>query len=199
MTEAAGARLSKLLPQKMTFGDGRSWARRRDAQGRVRACASLDATSVRQQGEHGARADGRMAYVGMLYNPRSEHANSKRSTPVSAARRCRKVIASTRHTFAITSSGSIIHRYRANGWQIGSGPVESACKTVVANRLKGGGMRLVQRWRRRPLPPASAPPQPTRPVGSLLEKLSKLTTNVTLTRMSGQGAIPCQPAVLFFP
>jgi len=28
-----------------------------------------------------------------------------------------------------------------NGWQIGSGPVESACKTVVGNRLKGGGMR----------------------------------------------------------
>jgi hypothetical protein len=31
--------------------------------------------------------------------------------------------------------------YRAQGWQIGSGPVESACKTVVGNRLKGGGMR----------------------------------------------------------
>jgi hypothetical protein len=32
-------------------------------------------------------------------------------------------------------------RYVAQGWQIGSGPVESACKTVVGNRLKGGGMR----------------------------------------------------------
>ena len=32
-------------------------------------------------------------------------------------------------------------RYVANGWQIGSGPVESACKTVVNNRLNGGGMR----------------------------------------------------------
>ena len=32
-------------------------------------------------------------------------------------------------------------RYVANGWQIGSGPVESGCKTVVGNRLKGGGMR----------------------------------------------------------
>jgi hypothetical protein len=30
--------------------------------------------------------------------------------------------------------------YVRNGWQIGSGPVESACKTVVGNRLKGGGM-----------------------------------------------------------
>jgi hypothetical protein len=34
--------------------------------------------------------------------------------------------------------------YLANGWQIGSGPVESACKTVVGNRLKGGGMRWGQ-------------------------------------------------------
>ena len=31
--------------------------------------------------------------------------------------------------------------YLAKGWQIGSGPVESACKTVVGQRLKGGGMR----------------------------------------------------------
>ena len=34
-------------------------------------------------------------------------------------------------------------RYVAQGWQIGSGPVESACKRVVGQRLKEGGMR----WR----------------------------------------------------
>jgi len=33
--------------------------------------------------------------------------------------------------------------YRAQGWQIGSGPVESGCKTVVAQRMKLAGMR----WR----------------------------------------------------
>lgn len=32
-------------------------------------------------------------------------------------------------------------RYVANGWQIGSGPVESACKRLVTQRLKGAGMR----------------------------------------------------------
>jgi hypothetical protein len=32
-------------------------------------------------------------------------------------------------------------RYRARGWQIGSGPVESACKRVVGQRLKCAGMR----------------------------------------------------------
>jgi hypothetical protein len=33
--------------------------------------------------------------------------------------------------------------YLAQGWQIGSGPIESACKTVVGQRLKLAGMR----WR----------------------------------------------------
>ena len=33
--------------------------------------------------------------------------------------------------------------YLANGWQIGSGMIESACKTVVGQRLKESGMR----WR----------------------------------------------------
>ncbi|QJW92618.1 hypothetical protein FTUN_5965 [Frigoriglobus tundricola] len=31
--------------------------------------------------------------------------------------------------------------YRAKGWQIGSGPVESACKSVVGARMKQAGMR----------------------------------------------------------
>ncbi len=31
--------------------------------------------------------------------------------------------------------------YLAKGWQIGSGPVESACKRVIGMRLKGAGMR----------------------------------------------------------
>jgi hypothetical protein len=31
--------------------------------------------------------------------------------------------------------------YEANVWYIGSGAVESACKTVVGQRLKGSGMR----------------------------------------------------------
>lgn len=32
-------------------------------------------------------------------------------------------------------------RYVAKGWAIGSGPVESACKTVIGQRMKGAGMR----------------------------------------------------------
>lgn len=36
-------------------------------------------------------------------------------------------------------------RYLANGWQIGSGPVESGCKRLVTQRLKGAGMRWKER------------------------------------------------------
>lgn len=31
--------------------------------------------------------------------------------------------------------------YLKHGWWIGSGPIESACKTVIGKRMKGGGMR----------------------------------------------------------
>ena len=55
------------------------------------------------------------------------------------------------------------------------------CKTVVANRLKGCGMRWGHDWLRRRLPPPCPLPQPARTVGILLEKLPKLTTIVTLT------------------
>ena len=49
---------------------------------------------------------------------------------------------------AVRYIGNNVHRmeyprYLAEGWQIGSGAVESACKTVVGQRLKLAGMR----WR----------------------------------------------------
>lgn len=251
VTEAAGARLSTLLENKTTFGDDRPWQWQRDAQGRTTAYVSLDATGVRQQDEHGARAEGRMAYVGMLYNPASEH-DPRRKKPhqvrylsgfyelgelglqlrrqaaqvgwdgaeqqialsdggvgleeffrqnfplaecildfwhakehlVELAqslwpedetarkqwvdRQCHRLkheggeavlaeleVLDVGGRSAVVQEAHRVHtqyyrnhvkrmdypRYVANGWQIGSGPVESACKTVVANRLKGSGMR----------------------------------------------------------
>ena len=52
------------------------------------------------------------------------------------------------HQAALSYFRNNVHRmnyphYRAQGWQIGSGPIESACKTVVGQRLKQAGMR----WR----------------------------------------------------
>jgi len=51
-----------------------------------------------------------------------------------------------RHREVVGYFENQVHRmdypsYQARGWQIGSGPVESACKTVVGQRLKGAGMR----------------------------------------------------------
>jgi hypothetical protein len=46
----------------------------------------------------------------------------------------------------VTDFENPVHRmdypaYRAHGWQIGAGPVESACKRVVGQRLECAGMR----------------------------------------------------------
>ena len=41
---------------------------------------ALEATGIRQQGPGGKHTKGRMAYVGMVYNPRSEH-DPKRPPP----------------------------------------------------------------------------------------------------------------------
>jgi hypothetical protein len=58
-----------------------------------------------------------------------------------AARECREEVAGY---FANQKHRMDYPTYVAKGWQIGSGPVESACKTVVGQRMKGGGMRWGQ-------------------------------------------------------
>lgn len=70
-TEDAGDRLRGLLDAQVAFQTPESWDWSRDASGRRCAYVSVDATGVRQQGERAAKADGRMAYVGMIYNPSS--------------------------------------------------------------------------------------------------------------------------------
>jgi hypothetical protein len=251
VTEAAGEHLSQLLQNKTTFGEDKPWAWQRDARGRSCAYVGLDATGVRQQGEHASKAEGRMAYVGLLYNPRSKHDDIpperhqvrylagfyeldelglqlrrqaaqvgwdeaeqqialsdggsgleeffRKNFPRAECildfwhakehlvelgqslwpddetartewldRQCHRLKheggqavlieleawdvsqrgASTQESHRVHTQYFRHHaarmdypHYVANGWQIGSGPVESACKTVVANRLKGSGMR----------------------------------------------------------
>ena len=251
VTEGAGERLKELLEAEVTFGEKELWPWQRDARGKTCAYVSLDATGIRQQGAKGARADGRMAYVGMIYNAQSEH-DERTPEPHSVrylsgfydlpelGRQLRRQAAQVgwdeaEQQVALCDGGSgleeflRIHfpraerildfwhaseylvelgqslfagdeelrkkrvsrwchqlkhegglrivwmlqaldvgecsqsqrtayadclryfqnhqhkmdypRYVKNGWQIGSGPVESACKTVVGGRLKQGGMR----------------------------------------------------------
>lgn len=254
-SEDAGQRIGEHLAAGHTFGLPQPWEFFQDVQGHTVGYISADATSVPQQGEHGESADGRMPYVGMLYNPppadwqgkppewqaryvcglsslddlglvlRTQAAQVgfdkvnlwigltdggngleeflRRSFPkpklqlildfYHAAEHVNdfvKVYCGTDETKAsqlgqewchqlkheggqtfleflhtlqipprnktlreeysnlVNYIGNNVHRmdyptYQAKGWHIGSGPVESACKTVVNRRLCGGGMR----WR----------------------------------------------------
>jgi hypothetical protein len=257
-TEAAGQRVAQAQAAGQTFGPPASWSWHKDAEGKTVAYVSADATGVGQQGPGGAAAEGRMAYVGMIYNPvpeeRQRWANPDGRRPDWQARYVAQVqplaalaeplrrqggqvgMDQAERWLALSDGGSgledflrsnfprveavildfyhvteyvgklskalhpgqdeeaeawrqswcgqlkaegggvvlerlraldlrgkarvvravrdevvgyfanQVHRmdypaYRAKGWQIGSGPVESACKTVVGQRLKGGGMR----------------------------------------------------------
>lgn len=256
-TEAAGERIAEGLRRGRMFGGKQPWDWHRDAAGRTVGSIAIDATGVRQQGKGGARADGRMAYVGMIFNPRPDSERvfeglPEPGTPMRARYvsglyplaemgpllRTQGASVGLDHaeTWVALSDGGAgleeflrtnfprveavildffhaaeylaqlartlhpdddaaaaertkawarilrdeggdamiavleewdwppakglkavraevlgyfrnqVHRmddptYDANGWQIGSGAVESACKTVVGQRLKGSGMR----------------------------------------------------------
>ncbi len=71
-TEAAGERLGALWDGGHTLGTTADWRGNRDAWGRTVAYVSVDATGVGMQGERGAQADGRMVWVGKVFNPRPE-------------------------------------------------------------------------------------------------------------------------------
>jgi hypothetical protein len=68
-TEAAGQRIADVWTARKTLGPASPWQWHLDALGRRVAYVGLDATGVRQQGPGGAKADGRMAYVGAIFNP----------------------------------------------------------------------------------------------------------------------------------
>lgn len=68
-TEAAGLRLSRQRAAGEVFAQARDWPWSKDAKGRNCAYVSLDATGIGMQGEKGAAAEGRMAYVGLIYCP----------------------------------------------------------------------------------------------------------------------------------
>jgi len=247
-TEDAGERLRDLLDGQTTFQAPQSWDWSRDAEAHSCAYVSVDATGVRQQGERAAKAESRMAYVGMIYNPSAaddagpirdrrylaglydltelgrqlhreslsvgwnqaevqialsdgapcletflttyfpkavlildffhaaEHLAELARTLYRDEQTCqqtlrrwctlmkqqgaRAVLAELDRLDRATWSAEMqeawrretgyirnnVHRmdyprYRSNGWRIGSGPIEAACKTVIGTRMKGAGMR----------------------------------------------------------
>lgn len=247
-TEDAGARLRQMLDEQVDFQPPQSWDWQRDAQGRRCGYVSLDATGVRQQGDNASKTEGRMAYVGMVYNPPPRDAGSpirdrrylaglydlqdlgrqlhrealavgwcdaEVQIALSDGAVCLEKFLSTYFPKAVlildffhaaehlaelartlhldendcsealkSWCQTLKHRggtallaeldgldqsgwtsamkeswrketgylrnnlkrmdypaYLAQGWQIGSGPIEAACKTVIGSRMKGAGMR----------------------------------------------------------
>ena len=63
-TEVAGERLGTLWDGGHTLGTTADWRWNRDARGRMIAYVSVDTTGIGIQGECGAKADGRMVWVG---------------------------------------------------------------------------------------------------------------------------------------
>jgi hypothetical protein len=254
-SEAVGHDIGQRIAAGETFGASEAWEWHKDADGKTCAYVSLDLTGLGMQGPDGAAAEGRMAAVGMVYNPvpedparwsrpqaprfqaryvagldgqaslaepmrkqaaqvgmdraerwialsdagagvedllavnfgrveavildfyhASEHLGdlgralypadestrkewldqwchrlkheggqvvleALRSLPADARESARKV-----HGEVLGYFTNHVHRmdyptYRSKGWAIGSGPIESACKTVIGKRMKNGGMR----------------------------------------------------------
>jgi hypothetical protein len=76
-TEAAGERLGQVLEQGAVFGEKRTWDWHRDHRGKTCAYVSVDATGILMQGANGAKVEGRMVYVGMVFNPQPRQADEE--------------------------------------------------------------------------------------------------------------------------
>jgi hypothetical protein len=68
-TEDAGKRLGETLRQGHTLGSPAEFDWHKDALGRTCAYVGIDAIGVPQQAEGGGKAECRMSYVAMVYNP----------------------------------------------------------------------------------------------------------------------------------
>ena len=68
-TESAGTQLGQRLEDGEVFGPQAPWSWHQDATGETCAYVSVDATGILMQGPEGAKAEGRMVNVGMIYNP----------------------------------------------------------------------------------------------------------------------------------
>jgi hypothetical protein len=77
-TEAVGQRLAQRWAAGDTLGGFRPWPWSTDSTGQSCAYVSVDATGVGQQGPKGAKADGRMAYVGMVFNAHDDKPSQAR-------------------------------------------------------------------------------------------------------------------------
>src|SRR5208283_4497568 len=77
-TEAAGTRLGEMLEaEQLTFVAEETWKWHEDLERQTCAYIGVDATGVMIQGPGATKADGRMAYVGMVFNPQPLQADDR--------------------------------------------------------------------------------------------------------------------------
>jgi len=90
ITESVGDQIAEAQAQSQVFGEPTPWDWHKDAEGQTVAYVSAAATGVGIQGPEGAKADGRMINVGMIYNPipdeKARRANPDRVRPTWQAR-----------------------------------------------------------------------------------------------------------------
>ena len=67
-SERVGADVGARLAKGQTFGENRPWKWSADADGQTVGYVSADLTGVGMQGPNGAKTDGRMTAVGMVFN-----------------------------------------------------------------------------------------------------------------------------------
>jgi hypothetical protein len=106
-TEAAGARLGAHLDGGGVLGGPTPWPWHRDAEGKTCAYISVDATGVRQQACGGGPAEGRMPYVGAVYNPVPELPADSPYRPPAKARMQARYVAGL---YALDALGAVLRR-----------------------------------------------------------------------------------------
>lgn len=72
VAEDVGCDIGQRLDKGETFGEQQQWPWPEDAEGQTVAYLSIDGTGIQMQGPDGAKAEGRMPYVSMIYYPSSE-------------------------------------------------------------------------------------------------------------------------------
>ena len=119
LTEDIGALVEELMKSGHTFGEKKDWAFHRDRQGRSVAYVSLDATGVRQQDGQGGPAEGRMPYVGMIYNPHPTEQADPTSGERSKKQRSPHRPMEARYVSGLYSLAEIGERMRLQAGQVG--------------------------------------------------------------------------------
>jgi hypothetical protein len=112
-TEAVGQRIAQHLQKGRLIGGKKGWNWFRDARGNTIGYIGIDATGVRQQGPKGAKADGRMAYVGMIFNPLPDRERVFEGLPKPGATMPARYISGL---YALAEMGALLRR---QGAQVG--------------------------------------------------------------------------------